>query len=378
MTVFFQFETPAIETTHFTPTNALISFVFSGNIAAQDITGDTAHSTTDKAVFEGLKHSPNAHTYILVAVEATPELILDNYHTSELGYPIIAAHCESQHPQLPDDATILGYIDCTALQQSQTSGIDVDVTLDAELQPLPGEPLDAQAHSAITTLINETASLCTTLKRSIIRVWRLSPLVANTHPQPLDDIFHHAGYQLHLTEHHGYLPIPAETTSTLCDDYQIITFNDRQPPHDLLQGYLALINQAETDIPTGDLISEPAAWTEQRLCDAVKTSIRRKNQHITCLLMHNNEAVGYSEVTRIFGSQPNVADQGTTLIRRDYRGKGLGAPLKKAALIAAQRRWNELDRVYTDIADTNAGMLRINQQLGFVPTSAICAWEKRL
>ena len=64
------------------------------------------------------------------------------------------------------------------------------------------------------------------------------------------------------------------------------------------------------------------------------------------------------------GDMPKVY-QWTTLVRRDHRGRRLGAAVKLQNLLALQERYPERTEIHTTNAETNDAMIGINDRLGF-------------
>lgn len=74
------------------------------------------------------------------------------------------------------------------------------------------------------------------------------------------------------------------------------------------------------------------------------------------------EIVGYSGLCR--HDSPGVAEDGLTVVRRDWRRRGLATALKRRELAWAAR--NGLREVVTWTQEGNEGMRRVNESLGFV------------
>jgi GNAT superfamily N-acetyltransferase len=83
--------------------------------------------------------------------------------------------------------------------------------------------------------------------------------------------------------------------------------------------------------------------------------------------------VGLSYLVRRPDGNAEVGDTG---VQRDYRRRGIARALKLMVTQYAQH--HGIERVHTDNRTDNAGMLAINQELGFVPAEHIVIFEKTL
>jgi GNAT superfamily N-acetyltransferase len=86
------------------------------------------------------------------------------------------------------------------------------------------------------------------------------------------------------------------------------------------------------------------------------------------------QLVGYTQVF-FYEDWPGHVDQGDTGVHPDHRGHGLGRWLKAAMIDRIFRERAESFRVRTNNAFSNAPMLTINNELGFVVTATSTVWE---
>ena len=84
--------------------------------------------------------------------------------------------------------------------------------------------------------------------------------------------------------------------------------------------------------------------------------------------------VGYTQVF-FYDDWPGHVDQGDTGVHPDDRGHGLGRWLKAAMIDRIFREKPESFRIRTHNAFSNAPMLAINNELGFVVTAKQSVWE---
>ncbi len=89
------------------------------------------------------------------------------------------------------------------------------------------------------------------------------------------------------------------------------------------------------------------------------------------------ELAGYTEVFWN-PNQPETLRQDDTGVFPQYRRRGLGRWLKAAMLKKVLRDHPQIKHVRTGNADSNAAMLRINQQLGFKPYKSWSVWQVEL
>ncbi|MCS4536354.1 GNAT family N-acetyltransferase [Corynebacterium sp. HS2168-gen11] len=377
MTVFFQFETPAASITDFIPSDALRSFVFSANLASQDITGDTADSTTTAAVFEVLKGSSAASNIVLAAANAKFE-DFQNFKRSSLGYPIIAAHEDSQFPKLPD-VDIYGYLDITISHDSDTNGIDADALFHAEFAPLPGENLNKAEAKIYRMLLNELNNVVKHAHRDVIRLWQRTTTPRSAELDTYARQIAAAGYTFSMEELHGMVRLSKFADlqlPVLPDGFTVQSFTGLVPPKAWVPEMIDLLDQLSFDVPTGALAVDPQPWSLQRLVDADNIAQLRRNETFTVALLHNDRLIGYSGASRRHDALENIAEQGATIIERAYRGRGLGQLLKNYAVKEIQQHWPTVEKLYTSMSSENNAILAINDTLGFQTQSYIHAWQK--
>jgi mycothiol synthase len=84
--------------------------------------------------------------------------------------------------------------------------------------------------------------------------------------------------------------------------------------------------------------------------------------------------VGYTQVF-LYPDWPGHVDQGNTGVHPDHRGHGLGRWLKAAMIDRIFGEKPESFRIRTNNAFSNAPMVAINDELGFVVTATLTVWE---
>jgi GNAT superfamily N-acetyltransferase len=178
------------------------------------------------------------------------------------------------------------------------------------------------------------------------------------------------GFTVVHTQEHLAMRLPADpvTADLLTRDvpgYEVVTWTDRCPDEHRA-AYLAMRNQMNADVPTGDLAVEPVVLDEERLADSEE---RLARSYVTVVAAARRVADGamggYSLV--FLDRSDDVALQDDTLVMPEHRGRGLGMQLKQAtrAVVEAEHPGRTVLHTWTD--PTNAAMYRTNIAFGFAP-----------
>ncbi len=131
--------------------------------------------------------------------------------------------------------------------------------------------------------------------------------------------------------------------------------------------------------PLGDLAIEEMHITPQQLREMEKMDTARGNQRCTFYVLEkaSGKFAGYTE-TVWNANRPEILRQDMTGVFPEYRGKGLGRWLKAAMIDHMLMIHPQIKFVRTQNADTNAAMLRINNQMGFKPYMTSILWQMEI
>lgn len=319
----------------------IVDYVFASNLAAQEAVGDMAASQSVERVENLLAGSPQLKTRLHYVEGA-------------------------------------GWVLCSFPLVEDTTVVEVDITLEPDLQPLPGEDYAEEEKAAVVELVGcaRTLALADELGagRQWAHLWFFEP-----GPPSRDALLEAQGLKKVSTEVQGYVPIPSGPVATgvgLGDGVELVVLQDFEYSP-TTKALIPLLEEASRDTAYGFSAHEPEQWSPQRLKDLRDHYAEIHSEVITAVLMQGDKAIGMSQISRAVGSIEGIAEQGTTVISANCRGKGLGIKLKRAALVAARERWG-VERVYTSNEQRNLAARALNRRLGFQEVSRASGWESRL
>ncbi|APT93681.1 GNAT family acetyltransferase [Corynebacterium phocae] len=349
-----------------TPSDAVLTFVFMANLAAQEATGDSAASTSPERVLNRLKGSTESQTYLFpVSAGAAPLC-----EVSELGLPLIPA--VGPMPELD----FVGFIHISLPLLEETSNAEVECILDVEYLPMPGEDLSAEGRRLTDWMAAQALELVKKLGRSRVQVGVLFPRGKDCSFDPMAQSYAQLGFVPKHSEQQMKIAVPDNPPVPMLDKHTMVRV---WPDYDICPDYLGqvldLLTVASTDAHNGTLTVEPIVWTPARLADAYARLRDRRAHTLLVALIRKSQIVAMAELSRQDHGDPEVAEWTLTVTHRDCRMRGFAWAAKLAALRACAKLWPGVTRTYTSVAGDDPAMLRINQRLGAEVISTSEAWE---
>jgi len=161
----------------------------------------------------------------------------------------------------------------------------------------------------------------------------------------------------------------------LKSDYDLLLWDGPIPEENIVE-VAALMQELANDQPRDDLELEDWNITPEFLRQGEKNMFARGNQRWTMYVVDrtNGKITGLTEVVW----NPNramILNQGFTAVLPDYRNKGMGRWLKAEMMQKVLRGRPEVKFIRTGNANSNAPMLKINNEMGFKPYIANTVWQ---
>jgi mycothiol synthase len=152
-------------------------------------------------------------------------------------------------------------------------------------------------------------------------------------------------------------------------DFDLVRLDTPVDPEALPEA-VEMVNRLLHDIPRGELTGEVGRMT----VEAIRAMDAQLHASGGCnwVLVARDRATGrHAGLTMLtwMPQRPYLARQGITGVLPEYRRRGLGRWLKAELLRWTRENRPEVEVVRTNNAEVNAGMLAINEALGFRPYS---------
>lgn len=158
------------------------------------------------------------------------------------------------------------------------------------------------------------------------------------------------------------------------DEYEI-GFWDGPYPEQQLSAVVDLIELTNQQ-PFGDIEINDVHMTPEQLRQMEQMHFARGNERWTYYVVEKatGKFAGYTE-TFWNPNRPEILRQDMTGVFPEFRGKGIGRWLKAAMLDKVLKERPQVKYVRTGNADSNAAMLKINNEMGFQPYMAQTLWQ---
>jgi GNAT superfamily N-acetyltransferase len=192
------------------------------------------------------------------------------------------------------------------------------------------------------------------------------------------------GYRLEQVERASRLVLPVRGLASRLAEATRRT-GPRYVPHSWVgptpsrwcAGLAELRTRLSTDVPTAGLEEPPIAWTAEDVREDDATLGDHPRPRLTTVIEHepSGELVAFTELS--LPIRPGgAASQGPTLVKREYRGHGLGLLAKLKNLEQLELRNPEAPSVTTVNAEENEHMLAVNTVLGYAPLAYQSGWRR--
>ncbi len=169
-------------------------------------------------------------------------------------------------------------------------------------------------------------------------------------------------------EDHLLLDLPVATVP-VDPAYDVVVWRGRCPDEHRV-AYLAMRNQMNADVPTGELDLEPALLDDARLASSEERLVKAYDVRVAAARRRSDGLFGGYSLMFV----PHGADhawQDDTLVMPDHRGHKLGLALKLATLEIVGREHPDRSSIHTWTDPENHAMYVTNQRFGYRAVEAM-------
>ncbi|MGY2875035.1 RimJ/RimL family protein N-acetyltransferase [Marmoricola sp. URHA0025 HA25] len=173
-------------------------------------------------------------------------------------------------------------------------------------------------------------------------------------------------------------PVPIRDDAVrMAADYDLVRIEGCSPA-DLLPGIVDL-TAAINDAPIDDLEWEDEVYGPERVRAYEHAQIESGFRFRRIVARHRptGELAGHTVVV-VDAESPEVADQHDTSVARSHRGHRLGLLLKAEMLLWLAAEEPQVERIFTNNAESNRYMIAVNEALGYRPAGRILEFQRRI
>lgn len=160
----------------------------------------------------------------------------------------------------------------------------------------------------------------------------------------------------------------------LSKEFELGTWEGEYPSDDVAA--MTSMKEVMNTSPTDDLEFGEFYWTVDQIRQEERELVNQGTERWTVYARHTESGgiAGYSEVSWSPGHAETLT-QGSTAVIPRFRGRGLAQWLKGEMLRIIINRLSKVTRIRSEVADSNASMLSINERLGFKPYKSWTTWQ---